>query len=237
MIIKALDIWSQVAEIDFFRTGTAGQNMSLDFTMGEIDGPQGRLAEAYFPEDISPPVIAGDVQFDSSENWEVGNGMGDSAYDLMYVAVHEIGHALGLEHSLVIGSVMHPTVLPSHEFRSLHQTDVDELLDLYAGRDETNFEPPYSDGGGIVGLEGGGGAGGNVGNGFRSNQGGSDQSGFSDATSGYGDSTHDESSEGREQFFESYDDREGRTGDASSDSDWLGNDLNIDLGWSPGLGV
>ena len=62
---------------------------------------------------MNPARIAGDVQFDSSERWEVGNALGGAAFDLVYTAVHEIGHALGLDHSNVAGSVMARTISPN----------------------------------------------------------------------------------------------------------------------------
>lgn len=131
-IERALDAWAEVADITFAKTTVAGQNDSLDFTFKNIDGQSGILAQGYFPDDVNPARIAGDVQFDSSENWEVGNELGNQAIDLLMVAVHEIGHALGLEHSDVMGSVMAPTVSANQQFAGLNSADVNAILDLYA---------------------------------------------------------------------------------------------------------
>ena len=105
-IERALSTWSDVVDITFTQTPTAGRRDSIDFTFGRIDGSGGTLAQAYLPDDVNSARIAGDVQFDTSETWEVGNGQGTRAFDLLLVAVHEIGHALGLEHSRGVGSVM-----------------------------------------------------------------------------------------------------------------------------------
>lgn len=90
------------------------------------------LAQAYFPDDVNRSTIAGDIQFDSAESWEVGNSQGSQAFDLLYVAVHEIGHALGLEHSDAPGSVLNDTLSPNQQFTGLTDADRDAALALYA---------------------------------------------------------------------------------------------------------
>lgn len=131
-IETALAQWAAVASITFTRTTLPNQPRSIDFTFGAIDGSGGILAQAYFPSDINAEPVAGDIQFDSSETWEVGNANGSSAFDLVLVAVHEIGHALGLDHSQLTGSVMAPTASPDQAFVQLHVSDASAILQLYA---------------------------------------------------------------------------------------------------------
>jgi predicted Zn-dependent protease len=45
------------------------------------------------------------------------------------VAAHEIGHALGLGHSMVQASLMFKTYQGSHRF--LHQDDITKIRNLY----------------------------------------------------------------------------------------------------------
>lgn len=132
VIEQALKVWSDVAAITFTETTVAGRNDSLDITFASIDGSNGILAQAYFPDDVNPRKIAGDIQFDSAENWEVGNTQGSRAMDLLHVAVHEIGHALGLGHSNIFGSVLNSTVSPNQQFSNLSNADIDSILALYA---------------------------------------------------------------------------------------------------------
>jgi hypothetical protein len=131
-IESALAKWAAVANITFTKTTLPNQLRSIDFTFAKIDGPGGTLAQASLPHDVDSEPTAGDVQFDSAEAWEIGNASGHGAFDLVHVALHEIGHALGLEHSRAIGSVMAPTVSPDQSSNGLDRADGDAILRLYA---------------------------------------------------------------------------------------------------------
>lgn len=132
VVEQALKVWSDVVDINFTRTDSPGRPDSLDITFTSIDGAGGTLARAYYPNDVNQHVIAGDIRFDSAESWEVGNTQGAKAIDLLYVAVHEIGHALGLEHSSAEESVLSSSVSPNQQFVSLDHSDRDAILALYA---------------------------------------------------------------------------------------------------------
>ena len=79
------------------------------------------MAHAFYPTD-------GGLHFDEDEKFtETGSIWG--ARSLIHVAVHEIGHALGLRHSNVRGSVMWPTA--SRGTPKLSRDDIDGIRNLY----------------------------------------------------------------------------------------------------------
>jgi hypothetical protein len=78
------------------------------------------LAYATFPSD------GGDVTFDDSEPWSAFDG---GEFDLELVATHEIGHALGLDHSDDPQSLMYPVLTPYTT--GINQTDIDAIQSLY----------------------------------------------------------------------------------------------------------
>jgi len=72
--------------------GQSGVRGDLRVLCAAEDGPAGVLAFAYFPN-------AGDLKFDSAESW------GQAALDHRFfrnVVTHEIGHALGLQHTFPV---------------------------------------------------------------------------------------------------------------------------------------
>ncbi|CAG9537334.1 unnamed protein product [Cercopithifilaria johnstoni] len=112
----AFEVWSTVTKLNFIEVPQNG-NIKIDFVSGEhgdgcsFDGPGKILAHA-----LLPPY--GLIHFDADEKWAALIINELSRYDkidLLPAAIHEIGHILGLEHSLEKDSIM----LPVYHYQSI----------------------------------------------------------------------------------------------------------------------
>ncbi|XP_045471209.1 matrilysin-like isoform X2 [Harmonia axyridis] len=141
IIRKAFDLWAKHAEINFESRKNSNEKVDMDisFITGKhgddtpFEGPEGVLAHAFFPK------FGGDVHFDDSEEWTIDSPKG---INLLQVANHEIGHALGLLHSDELDSSMSPLYNDFIPNFMLHTDDVQGIQKLYGKRIDHKLKKP-----------------------------------------------------------------------------------------------
>ncbi|XP_064098795.1 matrix metalloproteinase-17-like isoform X1 [Macrobrachium nipponense] len=135
---RAFDAWSTYSHLQFTEVAGPEADIVIYFASYDhhdgypFDGPSGILAHAYYPYEFGH--YGGDVHFDESEEWTIDPKDEYSGLDFFTVAVHEIGHSLGLAHSPVAGSIMFPYYKGYDKVFSLDYDDVMAMWELYIKR-------------------------------------------------------------------------------------------------------
>ncbi|EFA10593.2 Matrix metalloproteinase-16-like Protein [Tribolium castaneum] len=130
----ALKTWGKYGHLKFEKRQNPDADIIVAFGSGyhgdtsPFDGPGNILAHAFFPNEGSDG-FGGDIHFDADENWVDGNGTDGTEF--VMVALHELGHSLGLAHSPVSGSVMFPYYRGLDGNEKELQLGYDDILGMY----------------------------------------------------------------------------------------------------------
>ena len=120
--------WKSASPIDFNQVSTGG-DIRISWQVGDhgdgspFDGPSNVLAHAFYP-------THGGLHFDDDETWTDNNP--PSGVDLVSVAIHELGHSLGLGHSSDTNAVMYAYYTGIR--RNLNPDDIAGIQAIYGVR-------------------------------------------------------------------------------------------------------
>jgi len=142
-IIRAMDTWT-AAPFHFtfvFSGDTTAMpydgSYDIDLTDGVsvfgwdgMDGRGGMLARAWVFFECWGEILEADIQFDQAETWSETETVPVDAYDVESVALHELGHVLGLNHASY-PAVMYGSMALGTNKRVLTQDDVNGGIAIY----------------------------------------------------------------------------------------------------------
>lgn len=137
---RALDEWARYAAIKWVQKGSTRQVGTVDLSWqpvchyvqtGDPDDPcfeQYVLGHAFFPS--AGEWIAGDVHFNREDyQWKTSGTSTGSFINVFDVALHELGHSLGLDHSSDPNSVMYAFL--SRSYNGLQPDDIRAIQSIY----------------------------------------------------------------------------------------------------------
>uniref|UniRef100_A0A914XXW1 Peptidase metallopeptidase domain-containing protein n=1 Tax=Panagrolaimus superbus TaxID=310955 RepID=A0A914XXW1_9BILA len=138
---KAFGTWSAVVPLDFVETNDVNADIKVGWegrSHGDgnnFDGQGGVLAHAFYP-------TVGKVHFDDDDFWAANDAakFKQGYMDAYVVAVHEIGHAIGIDHISDQAAIMRPALGPNldrngnYRFNELSSKDIAAAQAIYGRR-------------------------------------------------------------------------------------------------------
>lgn len=137
-VIDAINTWQKYVSVNFTEITTSGQPNCIDISWepishGDVDFGPTTLAHAFYNPN-------GDIHFNETKTWKLSQSTG-VGIDLYSIALHELGHSLGLDHSSLSQAVMY-AYYDGTAYTGLNQDDIDGIRSIYQYRsaDENNWD-------------------------------------------------------------------------------------------------
>jgi len=117
-IRRAVAVWQAVSNINVVEVADDGTPIGAhgmqqgdsrfgDIRIGGMTQAAGQLGMSWATPPFNGGTLAGDVFVNTSKDWSGGT----NSYDIQTLAIHEIGHALGMSHSAVTNASMYYTYM------------------------------------------------------------------------------------------------------------------------------
>ncbi len=129
-VSSAFDAWEAIADIDFVQVSDAS-DVDIRLGFASIDGANGTLGTASTRFLSDGTLTQAHVRFDDAETWEhsTTSTVSDSALNFYTVALHEIGHAIGIGHSETSPAIME--AFYNGDLFSLQSDDISAAQTIY----------------------------------------------------------------------------------------------------------
>lgn len=105
--VAAFQVWEHAAGLSFHQMDDA---TDADIALGTQGQPSGRafanISYASDQQDEIPSIDKALMCLNPEHQWKVGFDGDENVYDIRYTLIHQIGHAIGLDHPGPSGQVM-----------------------------------------------------------------------------------------------------------------------------------
>jgi hypothetical protein len=129
-ITTSFSAWENVADIRFELVSDSS-NVDIRFGWRDIDGNSGVLGETTIPS--SGPLDGVVVALDVNEDWFLSVVAAANQIDFSSTVTHEIGHAIGIDHSEVEQALMNASY--SSTIFNIQRDDIDAAIAVYGSND------------------------------------------------------------------------------------------------------
>ncbi|MEL6941120.1 MAG: matrixin family metalloprotease [Bacteroidota bacterium] len=125
----AFDVWSEVSDLEFSEVFQESE-ADIKIRWGDLPSSSilGRATTTY--NSSTYLIINSDINFNNSIDWVNEPSPNYPQYDLLQVAIHEIGHSLGISHSEIQAAIMWDFYKGGGQ-RDLHQDDINAIQSQY----------------------------------------------------------------------------------------------------------